>query len=412
MTVRKDLAAALLASGWALPAAVLAGLLATRFSLWTGLPPLLLGSPAWLLAARAVFLGALLALAFPRLDLGGLYVLALGGDVALLYFTGALAPLSASRLIFEAAAVAFCLLPAQCFARWTREDRRLQARGWLHFLFHSALLLGVLPGLIVALGGGDWHAAYLRSALLNKLYLQLLLIPAILLVSGSQEFVTRGRGTPMPADPPRSLVTSGVYSYAANPMQMGKLGVLAGWGLFWGNPWIVAAALAGALYSLVVATPREERALAERFPEGWPAYRRRVRRWWPRWRPYHPSQGPEGLAEPAHLYLDRDCESCSQLAEWLRQRHPVGLAVCALEEHPGGALGRMTYQGDEGRREEGVAALARALEHLHLGWAFCGWMMRLPGISFLAQAVADSLTNRAEGQALSCPPARAAEEGR
>ena len=412
MPSRKDWAAALLASGWALPAAVLAGLLATRFALWTAPAPLLLGSPAWLLAARAVFLGALLALAFPRRDLTGVYVLALGGDVTLLSIGGALAPLNAGRLLFEAAAVAFCVLPAQFFARWTREDRRLEARAWLHFLFHSSLLLGVLPGLMVALGGGDWSAAYLRPALVNKLYLQLLLIPAILLVSASQEFVTRGRGTPMPADPPRRLVTSGVYSYVANPMQVGKVAVLAGWGLFWRNPWIVAAALAGAMYSVLVATPREERTLGERFPEAWPAYRRRVRRWWPRWRPYHPSQEPERLGTPARLYLDLDCESCSQLAEWLRQRHPAGLAVLALAEHPGGVLGRMTYEAGDGTREQGVAALARALEHLHLGWAFCGWMMRLPGISLLAQAVADGLTHRAAEQALACPAARAAEEGR
>ena len=125
MTLRKHWAAALLASGWALPAAVLAGLLATRLALWTAPPPLLLGSPAWLLAARAVFLGALLALLFPRSGLGRLYALSLGSDATLLYLTGALRPLSAGRLIFEAAAVAFCLLPAQCFARWTREDRRL-----------------------------------------------------------------------------------------------------------------------------------------------------------------------------------------------------------------------------------------------------------------------------------------------
>ncbi|HYX70832.1 MAG TPA: isoprenylcysteine carboxylmethyltransferase family protein [Terriglobales bacterium] len=412
MTSRKDLAAALLASAWALPAAVLAGLLATRFALWTAPPPLLLGSPAWLLAARAVFLGAALALLLPRARLGWLYALAVAGDATLLYFTGLLRPLSAGRVVFEGATVALCVLPAQLFARWTREDRRLEARAWLHFLFHSALLLGVLPGLLVALGGGDWHAAYARSALLNKLYLQLLLIPAILLVSASQEFVGRGRGTPMPADPPRRLVTSGVYSYVANPMQAGKLGVLAGWGLFWWNPWIVAAALAGALYSVLVATPREERALCERFPEAWPAYRRQVRRWWPRWRPYHPAQAPERREAPARLYLDLDCGSCSQLAEWLRQRRPVGLVVCGLSEHAGGALGRMTYEAAEGAPEEGVAALARALEHVHLGWAFCGWMMRLPGISVLAQLVGEGVSARTERPRPSCPSTRVAEEGR
>ena len=39
-------------------------------------------------------------------------------------------------------------------------------------------------------------------------------------LSAVQEFVTRGRGTPIPFDPPRHIVTTGVYAYVANPMQL------------------------------------------------------------------------------------------------------------------------------------------------------------------------------------------------
>ena len=33
-----------------------------------------------------------------------------------------------------------------------------------------------------------------------------------------------------------------------------------------------------------------------------------------------------------------------------------------------------------GRADEGIAAFARSLEHLHLGWALLGLFIRLPGV--------------------------------
>jgi len=58
---------------------------------------------------------------------------------------------------------------------------------------------------------------------------------------------------------------------------------------------------------------------------------------------------------------------------------------------------RITYDlGDGCPREHGVVALARALEHINLAWALFGWMLRLPGIAWLAQRVADSLNPQNE----------------
>jgi len=50
----------------------------------------------------------------------------------------------------------------------------------------------------------------------------------------------------------------------------------------------------------------------------------------------------------------------------------------------------MTHE--TGRLEyTGVRALARALEHLHLGWAMVGWTIQLPGIRRAAQLLADAV---------------------
>jgi hypothetical protein len=59
--------------------------------------------------------------------------------------------------------------------------------------------------------------------------------------------------------------------------------------------------------------------------------------------------------------------------------------------HPTRDLKRITYDArDGGADAEGVAAIARALEHLNLGWAAIGWLIRLPGIDRALQLLADA----------------------
>jgi predicted DCC family thiol-disulfide oxidoreductase YuxK len=93
---------------------------------------------------------------------------------------------------------------------------------------------------------------------------------------------------------------------------------------------------------------------------------------------------------PARLYFATSCLECSQLARWLARRQPLGLELQAAEEAPW-KLVRLTYMAADGRREAGMAALGRALEHVNLAWAFAGWCLRLPGILQSIQLLADAV---------------------
>lgn len=77
----------------------------------------------------------------------------------------------------------------------------------------------------------------------------------------------------------RVLVTGGIYRHTRNPMYLGMLLVLAGWGAWLGN----AAAWLGLPLSMWLITALqirpEERILAERFGDGYLRYAARVRRW-------------------------------------------------------------------------------------------------------------------------------------
>jgi hypothetical protein len=54
-------------------------------------------------------------------------------------------------------------------------------------------------------------------------------------------------------------------------------------------------------------------------------------------------------------------------------------------------LTRITYEPADGSRAAtGVEAVARALEHVHLGWALLGFLLRLPVIARFAQLLTDA----------------------
>jgi hypothetical protein len=76
---------------------------------------------------------------------------------------------------------------------------------------------------------------------------------------------------------------------------------------------------------------------------------------------------------------------------WIEARHPFALEIVAAEDHPTRNLTRMTYDPMDGTApEEGIAALARALEHINLAWAYAGAYLRLPVIRTLVQLLIDA----------------------
>ncbi|MDQ6892623.1 MAG: isoprenylcysteine carboxylmethyltransferase family protein [Acidobacteriota bacterium] len=93
-------------------------------------------------------------------------------------------------------------------------------------------------------------------------------------------FVTRGRGTPAPFDPPREFVATGPYRWVRNPMYVGAAAVILGAGLVLSSPSVVLLAFAFVLVMHLFVVLHEERALTERFGDAYDQYRSSVHRWW------------------------------------------------------------------------------------------------------------------------------------
>jgi protein-S-isoprenylcysteine O-methyltransferase Ste14 len=95
-------------------------------------------------------------------------------------------------------------------------------------------------------------------------------------------FVTVGRGTPAPFDPPKVFVAIGPYRYLRNPMYVGAILALLGGGLVVRSFSILALAAGFWLLAHLMVVLYEEPVLERRFGESFVAYKRQTNRWLPR----------------------------------------------------------------------------------------------------------------------------------
>jgi protein-S-isoprenylcysteine O-methyltransferase Ste14 len=185
--------------------------------------------------------------------------------------------------IGEGLLLAGVLAPGALALWWTERRVCLPGRVVLQGAAIGVLLLGVVP--CVAEGGSEWVMYGLGKPWWVSVSLGTLAAGfAVLGIVAAREFVLVGRGTPLPFDPTQHLVTSGVYRWVANPMQVSMMGMCVVWWLWFGSWWMLGLAALGVVYSEGLARWSEREDQLERFGEEWTAYRAKVRRWWPRWR--------------------------------------------------------------------------------------------------------------------------------
>lgn len=108
----------------------------------------------------------------------------------------------------------------------------------------------------------------------------LALLGAAFAAAGVIEF-RRARTTVNPMDPSSTstLVTGGVYRFTRNPMYLGFVFILLGWGAFLSNTATLLVVAGFIFYLTRFQIVPEERALERAFGADFRAYRAVVRRW-------------------------------------------------------------------------------------------------------------------------------------
>jgi protein-S-isoprenylcysteine O-methyltransferase Ste14 len=96
------------------------------------------------------------------------------------------------------------------------------------------------------------------------------------------EFVLRGRGTPAIFDAPRRFVASGPYRFVRNPMYLGGLGLLAGFGLCLRSGAVLVFGGAMFLFLHLFVVFYEEPVLKKQFGASYEDYLNTTHRWLPK----------------------------------------------------------------------------------------------------------------------------------
>jgi protein-S-isoprenylcysteine O-methyltransferase Ste14 len=112
-----------------------------------------------------------------------------------------------------------------------------------------------------------------------------LIVPGVAVVlEAFGRFAWHGLGTPAPIAPTRTLVVSGFYRFARNPMYVAVLAVILGQAVLFGSPAVAlyGVSMAAAFHAFVLT--HEEPTLRQAYGEQYAAYCAATPRWIPRLR--------------------------------------------------------------------------------------------------------------------------------
>lgn len=241
------------------------------------------GVPLVIIIFQAIWVGAFL----PGLWLQQFrqaVVLFIGGFVVMNYSPFGYARTGEDTVLVYTTILLLVYLPGFLLQLYTVQDRYVVLRSLLQALMWSITLFWLLPTLLFYLTGSPWPLLSEKPWYEWLFFLFVILLPAGLLASALYQFAIEGDGTAFPYDPPKRLVTSGVYAYVANPMQIGISLSMIIWGIFLHSPEISACGLAAAALFIVFKDVCNGSCAIGRDNAEWAEYQKNVRRWFPVWR--------------------------------------------------------------------------------------------------------------------------------
>lgn len=155
------------------------------------------------------------------------------------------------------------------------------------FAVAPGVVAGVIPWVLTRWEAGDAPAMWAPVQVAGA---ALLAACVVVLVQAFARFVREGRGTPAPVAPTEQLVVGGLYRHVRNPMYVAVVGAIGGQALLLARPVLLVYAAIGGAGMAAFVRWYEEPVLAVRYGDEYAAYRRHVRAWLPRVRPWEPTR--------------------------------------------------------------------------------------------------------------------------
>jgi protein-S-isoprenylcysteine O-methyltransferase Ste14 len=147
---------------------------------------------------------------------------------------------------------------------------------------YGTLVIGVFVVIpVLALRHLDSYIPFRLPDMLRYPGFALLLAGAVLSYTSFFFFLSDGKGTAFPTDPPKTLVIRGPYLYVRNPMYTGNLAIIFGAALWFASPADLLYALLMCVVTHVYITASEEPVLVQRYREPYLEYLKTTPRWLP-----------------------------------------------------------------------------------------------------------------------------------
>jgi len=242
---------------------------------------LLMGVPADIMLGASLLLGALPAILLSKLSVTRLIPALVISDLLLIYLFMPLIGLSMVSFVCLLVVSILVITPSQLLARWTVLSQHIYLRSTLQNISWAVLLLWLFPSVLFHLTADSWNVFLARDWLINCLYLSVLLLPTIIITNALYVFAKYGKGTGFPYDAPIHLVTTGVYRYVSNPMQIGIVLLMAFWGMILSSGLLMLTApIALVLFIVFKNVCNGSCQIGESDPN-WQAYQRNTPKWIP-----------------------------------------------------------------------------------------------------------------------------------
>lgn len=153
-------------------------------------------------------------------------------------------------------------------------------RALLAFLMVPVVVAGIVPFIIANNDPFKGNGSIAGLLLLG--------MGLLILLWCVRDFYISGKGTLAPWDPPKNLVTVGLYRYVRNPMYVGIMFILSGWAIVTASPVVFGFTLLLFMMFYIRVKTHEEPWAESNFGQEWLVYKNNVPRWLPQLEAYFP----------------------------------------------------------------------------------------------------------------------------
>lgn len=284
--------------------------------------------------------------------------------------------LNSNWLIGEILLIILVFIPSYLWAKFSFENKNVELRAFFQVIVMSMFLLIVIPFSVKTFTGDNFSLEF------SVIWFQVIFILALPSLISVIDLVEKGGGTPFPYDKTQNLVRTGVYAYIKNPIQWSFTVLFIPLSIYHESYFLLFGAAISILYTVGVSNNQENEDMKIRFGDLWTNYKKTTPNWCFLWIPRHIPKGT--------IYFKQNCNQCEGIKTWFENRQLNNLEVKYSNTYIGEELLKVTYVHHTGQEYKSVKALANALEHIHLGYASLGWMMRFPIVNFMLQTIVDA----------------------